>query len=141
MIDLADLKVPGPTVIPLTEQFWKAAEEGRLDIQHCGACGKHVFYPRPICPHCWADALTWVTVCGDARLISFSEICKPGHPGWIPVSPYIVGLAQLDEGPVMLSHILTNDRIATVGDRLRFSPTRVGDRILPIFKLTDQTEK
>lgn len=38
---------PGPDAI-----FAAALEEGKLLIQHCNACSKHVFYPRVICPHC-----------------------------------------------------------------------------------------
>lgn len=140
MTVLSDLKVPGPTVTQLSDPFWSAAEAGRLHIQCCQACGRHVFYPRPICPHCWADALVWGDVSGMARLKSFSTIWKPGHPGWRPVAPYVVGLAQLAEGPVMLSHILTGDRAPQVGNSLRFAPTQVGARMLPLFELSQGTE-
>lgn len=140
MTVLSDLKVPGPTAIPLTAPFWSAAEAGILHIQNCRACGRHVFYPRPICPHCWADALVWGDVGGSAQLISFSTIWKPGHPGWRPVAPYVIGLAKLKEGPVMLSHILTNACTPQVGAALRFAPTRVGERVLPLFELIQETE-
>lgn len=134
MTDLSDLKVAGPIHEPLNAPFWEGAEQGVLKIQHCGACGKHVFYPRPICPHCWADALTWVTVSGNGRLKSFSEIWKPGHPGWMPASPYLVGLVELHEGPTLLSHILAEHNQVVVGDLLVFAPTNIGGRMLPCFR-------
>lgn len=134
MTDLADLNVPGPTVTSLTEPFWQAAQEGRLLIQYCGACHRNVFYPRPICPHCWSDALEWREASGRARLKSFSEVWKPGHPGWAAVTPFFVGLVTLEEGPTMLSQILTGESRVRIGDGLVFSPRQVGGRVLPFFQ-------
>jgi len=134
MTDLTQLNVPGPIETPLTEPFWQAAAEGRLMIQHCGHCKSAVFYPRAICPQCWSDALEWQEASGRGRLKSFSEIWKPGHPGWIQVTPYLVGLVELEEGPTMLSHILADNNDVTVGDPLFFAPTQVGERVLPLFR-------
>ena len=132
-VDLASLSVPGPTSNALTAPFWQSAEAGRLTIQQCGSCDKWVFYPRAICPHCWADALEWQMASGKGRLKSFSVIWKPGHPGWIAATPYVVGLVELAEGPTMLSHILVPADGVAVGDPLHFAPTNIGGRILPCF--------
>ena len=131
MTGLAALKVPGPTQIALTAPFWAAAADGRLTIQHCDQCGQHVFYPREICPHCWADALRWIDASGRATLKSWSRIHKPGHPGWIAAAPYVVGIVSLQEGPTMLSHILSDAPV--VGDALVMRPTMIGGRVLPCF--------
>lgn len=131
--ELADLEVPGPTETTLTRPFWDAAAEGVLLIQRCGACGRAVFYPRAICPHCWSDALAWEAASGQGRLKSFSKVWKPGHPGWIPATPYLVGLVELAEGPTMLSHIISAGQEVRVGAPLRFAPTKIGRCILPCF--------
>lgn len=135
MTRLSKLEVPGPTVTPLTEPFWTAAEEGRLLTQRCGNCKAHVFYPRSRCPHCWADALEWVAISGMGRLKSFSEVRRPGHPGWLPAVPYVVGLVELAEGPTILSHILVDKKPIRVGDALLFTPTDIGGRVLPCFSI------
>lgn len=134
MTDLSELKVPGPTTIALTEPFWEAAAEGKLLIQRCKDCGNAIFYPRAICPHCWSESIDWEEASGKARLKSFSEVFKPGHPGWAPVAPYFIGLVLLDEGPTMLSHILANGQDIKVGDPLVFAPTNIGGRVLPCFE-------
>ena len=85
MTGLAELKVPGPTRNALTQPFWHAVADNKLLIQRCATCGKAVFYPRAICPHCWSDRLSWEEASGHATLRSFSEVWKPGHPGWVPV--------------------------------------------------------
>ena len=129
---LAGISVPGPTRIPLTEPFWDAAEKGQLVTQKCGSCEKHVFYPRGRCPHCWADALQWVTVAGRATVKSFSEVWKPGNEGWIPAAPYVVGLVTLEEGPTLLTTILC-DGAPAIGDPVSFVPFNIGGRVLPCF--------
>lgn len=134
MTELSELNVAGPIFEPLNKPFWDAAAEGELKVQRCGGCGRHVFYPRPICLHCWADALDWVTVSGRGTLKSFTEIWKPGHPGWIPATPYLVGLVELDEGPTLLSHVFANRNRVRIGDRLTFAPTDIGGRVLPCFR-------
>lgn len=139
---LKDLVVPGPTKIALTEPFWQAIDAGRLTIQKCGGCGKHVFYPRSVCPHCWSDDLSWVSAAGTGTLKSFSQVHKPAHPGWVPAAGYIVGLVELTEGPTMLSLILPQgDTPVKTGDALRMEPTNVGGRMLPVFKQDIQTEQ
>lgn len=141
MTDLSDLRVPGPTTIPLTAPFWDAASDGRLLIQRCAACGRAVFYPREICPHCWSGQLEWEEASGLGRLKSFSTIWKPGHPGWLPVAPYVVGLVELDEGPTMLSHILAvAQQGPKVGDRMRLAPSNIGGRVLPAFEIIQSGE-
>ena len=73
MNDLAELSVPGPTMVPLTKPFWDAAAEGRLSIQRCRDFGSAIFYPRGICPKCWSDELEWEDASGRGTLKSFSE--------------------------------------------------------------------
>lgn len=133
MSDLAELKVPGPTITALTRPFWAAAAAGRLLVQRCPDCGGANLYPRAICPACWSDRLGWEEASGAARLISFSIVHKPGHPGWAPAAPYVVGLCRLAEGPTMLSNILCNGRAPAVGASLAMTPTRIGGQILPAF--------
>ena len=133
-VDLNALKTAGPTITALTKPFWEAAAEGRLKIQRCENCSRAVFYPRPICPHCWSPRLVWKEASGNGRLKSFSEVHKPGHPGWLPAAPYLVGLVELAEGPTMLSFILAGTRPLKVGDMLQLAPTAIGGRVMPAFK-------
>ena len=127
MTSLSELNVPGPTVTALTEPFWAAARVGKLLIQRCRDCNRAVFYPRGLCPHCWAGTLDWEEASGAGRLKSFSLVRKPGHPGWTRAAPYMVGLVEL-------RHILTDGRGVAVGDSLHFAPTDIGGRILPCFE-------
>ncbi len=136
---LASISVPGPTPIPLTQEFWTSAKNGVLVTQICGDCGQHVFYPRGRCPFCWSGDLEWAPVSGKGRLKSYSQVWKPGNKSWIPATPYIVGLVELDEGPKMLTTVLCAD-LPEVGDRLTFVPFNIGGRVLPCFHAFTEEE-
>lgn len=134
--DLATLHVPGPIATALTEYVWNEAAAGRLAIQRCRACGHAVFYPRAICPNCWAGKLEWETASGRGTLRSFTVVHRPGHPSWAPAAPYVVGLVALAEGPTMTSLIVGHIEPA-VGARVHLEPTDVAGRILPAFRIVD----
>lgn len=141
-VDLSTLETPGPTKTKITIPFWDAVEEGKLLLQHCKQCDTKVFYPRTICPQCWSNQLDWIEASGDGILKSFSIVYKPGHPAWLPVTPYIVGLVELEEGPTMLSYIISDpSKIDTgaVSQKVKLEPTNISGRILPAFKLLELT--
>jgi uncharacterized OB-fold protein len=95
--------IPKPT--PETEPFWRAAKEHRLLIQRCKACGRHYFYPRPLCPHCWSRSVEWVEVSGRGRLHTFVINHRP--PRNFPTqSPFIIGIVELEEGPRLMTNIV-----------------------------------
>ena len=134
-VDLSQLKIPGPTTTALTAKFWDAVSEGQLIIQFCEECSEAVFYPRLFCPHCWSNRLVWRKASGCGVLKSFTEVHKPGNPGWLDAAPYVVGLVALQEGPTMLSLIIPEKGYSClVGDLLKFVPMNIGGRILPVFK-------
>ena len=91
MTNLAPTPKPVPIVNPWARPFWDGAREGRLLIQRCRACGKHVFYPRVACPHCFADALDWVQASvwplspGRPSGVLFPNGRRCGWPGFVVV--------------------------------------------------------
>ncbi|RDL42859.1 hypothetical protein DN730_17510 [Marinomonas piezotolerans] len=135
--DFAPLNVPGPTKIPLTEPFWQAAANGELHMQYCECCQSYVFYPREICPCCWSDQLTWRQVTGQATIKTYTTIWKPGQPGWSAVTPYTVGIIQLDEGPSMLALLLLEPEQLEVGRAVCFKTINIGGQLMPAFTIPE----
>ncbi len=87
---------PGPDA-----QFALALAQGRFQIQHCTACGQHVFYPRALCPHCGSAQLEWVAPSGAGCVYSSTTVRrKPASGG-----DYNVALVDLAEGPRLMSRI------------------------------------
>ncbi len=124
---------PYPDVEPLTRPFWDAVREGRLDIQRCAACGRHVFYPRAVCPHCGAAHLEWVTASGRGVVYAFTVVHR-APPAFAEEAPYVVALVDLEEGARMMTRLVGVDAgDVAVGRPVKLSIS--GDPPLPTFTL------
>ncbi|NYT22437.1 OB-fold domain-containing protein [Alcaligenaceae bacterium] len=114
---------------PHSKPFWEAAESGRLLLPLCGDCGKSHWYPRPFCPHCHGFGLTWKDAAGEGTIYASTLMRRAKEP-------YIVAAVELDEGPVMLTNIVTPDfSQAGIGARVKVGFDYIGgsDRKLPVF--------
>lgn len=85
---------------PLTA--WQAAlEQGSFQLQCCRDCGRYVFYPRLVCPHCAGTALEWVAASGNGTVYSTTVVARKPDQG----GPYNVALVDLQEGVRMMSRV------------------------------------
>lgn len=128
---------PRPVIDDGTRQFWDAAREHRLSIPHCRSCGQSHFYPRELCPHCHSDDLEWSDVSGKGEIYSFTVARKPAGPVFAEDVPYVIAMIALDEGPRMLTNIVTPDvEQVAIGDRVTVHYDDVApDLTLPKFTL------
>lgn len=126
---------PKPVIDPGSEPFWSAAKQHRLSIPRCKACNQHHFYPRELCPHCHSDELEWTDASGRGEIYSYTIARKPAGPAFAADVPYVVAMIALDEGPRMLTNIITADVDSVrIGDRVRVKFDDVAaDLTLPKF--------
>lgn len=126
---------PKPVIDPGSEPFWNATKQHRLSIPRCKACDQHHFYPRELCPHCHSDELEWTDVSGRGEIYSYTIARKPAGPAFAADVPYVVAMIALDEGPRMLTNIITADVDSVrIGDRVRVKFDDVAaDLTLPKF--------
>lgn len=96
---------PAPVPTPETLPFWEGCAAGELRIQRCTSCGKHVFYPRPACPHCYSTDLEWVVSDGTATLHSYVISHRAG-PGFAEEVPYVIAIVELPEGVRMMTNLV-----------------------------------
>jgi len=94
----------------------QALDQGRFLIQLCGACGRHVYFPRAVCPHCGADEPALVSPAGTGTVAAVTTIGRKPDAG----GNYHVCLVDLDEGVRLLSRVegLAPDAVA-IGLRVR----------------------
>ncbi|MDY0066101.1 MAG: Zn-ribbon domain-containing OB-fold protein [Steroidobacteraceae bacterium] len=100
---------PRPVVHPWSSPFWEGARSGRLLLQHCNSCKRHVFYPRLYCPHCFADELSWVQASGRGTVYSYTVVYNNAPSAFVADAPYVVAVVRLVEGVQMLSNIVDCD--------------------------------
>ncbi|HEY8812343.1 MAG TPA: Zn-ribbon domain-containing OB-fold protein [Candidatus Dormibacteraeota bacterium] len=115
-----------------TAPFWEGTRQGELRIQRCSACGRHVFYPRALCPHCMADSLEWIVATGKGIVYSFTEVHRTSDEFRAEV-PFAVGLIELAEGVRMMARLDVAKPVVGMAVRVVFN--RVSEELsLPHFK-------
>lgn len=98
--------LPAPGGSPDAAAYWAGARAGQLLLRRCRDCGHWHFLPRVLCPHCWSEALDWVPASGAGWIHSFSIVRRAPLPAFAPLTPYVVALIDLAEGPRMLANIV-----------------------------------
>jgi len=95
-----------PTPDEDTQPFWDGANEHKLVIKHCNACGEYFHYPRPFCPQCWSRDVEWYEASGRATLYTWSIVHVNELPPWPERLPYCAALVDLEEGPRLMSNVV-----------------------------------
>jgi hypothetical protein len=102
---MPDPAVPIPVPTPESRPFWEATGRHELRLQRCRDCGRHVFYPRAVCPHCFGAALEWRRMSGRGTLHTFTVVHR-GAKSFPLGSPYVIAIVQLDEGPRLMTNLV-----------------------------------
>ena len=97
---------PLPVADPVTAPFWESVKAHAMKLQRCTGCGKWIFYPRGLCPHCFADDLAWEPVAGTGVVHAFTIVHRHPSPAFNAENPYVVALIELDEGARLLSNLV-----------------------------------
>ena len=123
---------PLPEADPETAPFWAAIAEGRFEVQRCEACGRHVFYPRLVCPHCGGGPLGWVAASGRGAVHSYTVVHR-APAAFAAETPYVVALVDLEEGPRLMTRLLGVEP-AEVEIGMPVQVAIEGDPPLPYFR-------
>ncbi len=131
-------KRPLPVPDSETAPYWAGTADGKLLIQSCGACGRHRFYPRLVCPHCMSDEVSWVEASGRGTIYSYTVVQRAA-PAFRDKVPYVVAIVELEEGVRMMSELLIDPpEAAAIGLPVTVTFEKVSDEItLPKFVPAD----
>lgn len=113
---------PMPVPTSISAPFWDGLKDGRIMIQHCGACKKWTFYPRRHCSHCWSADIDFREVSGEGSLYAFTVARVPTLPEFAGPEPQLMAVVELDEGV----------RINTTLVGLSADDVEVGMRVKPV---------
>lgn len=121
-------KIPAPKVLPETQAYWTAADQGRLLVKRCNSCGKAHHYPRDICPHCLSSDTVWQDALGTGAVYSFSTMGQGD-------AAYTLAFVTLEEGVTLMTNLVDCDPAQVrIGDPVRvlFKPSQ-GGHAVPMF--------
>ncbi len=94
-----------PDIDENSQPFWDALAKGEFLLQCCDACGEWQFPPRPQCPSCLRSELRWQSSDGQGKIYASTRVYAAGGP-FACMTPYSVGLIDLDEGVRVLARLL-----------------------------------
>jgi uncharacterized protein len=118
--------------------YWEGLTQGELRIQRCSSCSKAVFYPRSICPHCFADQLSWIVASGKGTIYSYTVAHQAFGPFAADI-PFVIAIVELEEGVRMMTRVINapRERVA-VGAAVEVTFESVGEELtLPYFRLAE----
>jgi uncharacterized OB-fold protein len=107
-----------------TAPFFEACARGELVVQGCATCGHRQFYPRRWCLNCDSTDLSWVSVTGEADLVTYSVVRRAPSEEHRRRVPYVIGIVKLIEGPQMMASIIGVEIDELIpGMAVRIAPT------------------
>jgi uncharacterized OB-fold protein len=118
--------------VPYTKisDFAVHLKDGRLMASRCKKCGETTFPPRADCPACLADEFEYEEVSGKATLHTFTKI-EAAPTGFEDVVPYIVGVADLDEG---------GRALAWIGETIPEEKIKIGMKLQIVPRIFEEVE-
>jgi uncharacterized protein len=125
-----------PTPDATTRHWWEATAEGRLLVVRCAECEEAHYYPRPFCPRCGGDSVSWEEASGRATLYTWSVVHQNDLPPFAEKVPYVAAVVDLEEGPRMMTNVVGCDFDALrVGMALEVEFEDIGEGFqIPVFR-------
>lgn len=115
---------PRPRLDRDNHAFWTGGSEGKLNITHCGDCGRFTHPPREFCRHCQSENVAPKPVSGLGTIDSFTV----NYQAWAKDMevPFVIARVRLDEAPDV--YLTTNIIGCPVDD------VDIDDRVRVVFE-------
>jgi uncharacterized OB-fold protein len=102
--------LPTIEVNELNRPFHDGLRHGRLMFQCCPNCANKWLPAREACPRCLHTSSGWTASAGLGSVRSWVVFHRAYHPYFRDKVPYNVALVRLDEGPQLMTNLLTPGR-------------------------------
>jgi uncharacterized OB-fold protein len=126
------------STLPVVDaKYWEGTDSGELRIQQCDSCSMWRFPPSGTCPRCLSADYSWQVSAGRGVLWSWIRMHQRYFAAFTDRIPYNVAIIKLDEGPRMISSIVTdNPQDLRCGSRVEVVFARKdGEFTLPEFRI------
>lgn len=116
--------------------FMEGLKESKLLGCACGGCDNLMLPPRMICTKCGSTNLKEYCFDGKGTIKTKTIIYVP-LTKFQDLSPYTVGIIELDEGPMITGMVLGEVDEIKIGDRVEAVYIDEGEEKLLAFTVTD----
>ncbi|MDF1856434.1 OB-fold domain-containing protein [Pseudooceanicola sp.] len=117
--------LPKPDITETSAPYWSALERGALMFQHCANCGQNQLPARHECTNCLGTDLGWVESEGRGTLVTWVDYHRAYDPAFKDQIPYNVAIVELEEGPRLVTNVMTTEPEALRIDQpVMFRPTK-----------------
>lgn len=109
-------------------KFIDYLQDGKVCGTKCEECGSLQFPPHAHCTRCLATNVQWKELSGDCTLITFTKV-EAAPAAFTGQAPYLLGLAELAEGPKVFAWIdkrLSEESVA-IGMKLRLKTSKLSN--------------
>jgi NAD(P)-dependent dehydrogenase (short-subunit alcohol dehydrogenase family)/uncharacterized OB-fold protein len=107
-----------------------AAALGRFELQQCRDCGAVQYPPREACHNCLSIKLFWQEQPGEADLLASTVLHHSNDLFFRERLPWRLGLARLDCGPTVVTHLHGSIQEPPTRVRVRAMLDRAGQAVL-----------
>ena len=97
---------PLPVMEGMTREFYQNCKRGELCFQRCSGCDRLRHVPTPRCAHCGSWDWEWSRSTGRGKLVTWTVVRRPMHPGFAGDVPYAPCVIELDDGIRMVSWVV-----------------------------------
>jgi uncharacterized OB-fold protein len=111
--------------------FAQYLKDGRLMGSRCKKCGATSFPPRADCEACMSGDFEFFEMSGKGKLHTFTKIVA-APTGFEDVAPYIVGVADLEEG---------GRALAWIGETIKEDEIKIGMELQVVPQIFDEQEE
>lgn len=107
------------------EYYRRLREERKLYTTKCAACGHVSYPPRPLCPECFGDAVSWAEIGPLGTLYAFTTQAR----AFRFVAPDVIGVVEIAGVGRILSKVNAALDTLRIGQKVRFEPLVLSDEI------------
>lgn len=130
---------PSPVSGLLDDRMWESIDNEAMALPFCDACSKAIYPPASCCPSCFGFDLTWKTISGRGKILSWTRF----HRSYLPEypAPYNVIAVQIEEGAVLVSNLAGGEPVDGdwIGKKVRMVYESFSGKMLPRFQLSEES--
>ncbi len=109
-------------------RFWRRLKNlYNLIGTHCEKCGSYYYPPRNMCPGCRRNGvITPFKYKGSGEVVTYT-IIHSAAKDYAKLTPYILAIIQLDEGPRLTSQVICDLSEIHIGMKVRSVFRKLGE--------------